>query len=177
MKEALFLRPVAVVVLSIACTERTPTRPDATSRSGVTREERAIATQPSRSGPREVAPRRTLGPPIQLLRVGNWGSAQSSGLDNRLLTVTRTGASLRSECSNGVIDGAILLDTAGHFDALGTYQIQAGPVGLPRPARYVGFANGETLTFTIMVSVDDQAFGPFTLTFGQAPKIGYCPIV
>jgi hypothetical protein len=175
MKEALFLRSVAVVVLSIACTERTPTRPDATSRSGVTREEGAIATQPSRSAPREVAPRKTLGPPIQLLRIGNWGSAQSSGLDNRLLTVTRTGALLRSECSNGVIDGVIPLDGAGHFDVLGTYQIQVGPVGLPRPARYVGFTNGDRLTLTVMIT--DQTFGPFTLTFGQAPQIGYCPIV
>jgi hypothetical protein len=177
MKEALFLRSVAVVVLSIACTERTPTRPDATSGSGVTREEGGIATQPSRSAPREVAPRKTLGPLIRLLRIGNWGSAQSSGLDNRLLTVTRTGALLRSECSNGVIDGVISLDAAGHFDVLGTYQIQAGPVGLPRPARYVGFAIGETLTFTVVVTAGGQAFGPFTLTFGQAPQIGYCPIV
>jgi hypothetical protein len=177
MKEALFLRSVAVVVLSIACTERMPTRPDATSRSGVTGEDGAIATQPSRSAPREIVPRKTLGPPIQLLRIGNWGSAQSSGLDNRLLNVTRTGALMRSECSTGVIDGVIPLDAAGHFDVPGTYQSQAGPLGLPRTARYVGFAIGETLTFTILVTADGQAFGPFTLTFGQAPQIGYCPIV
>ncbi len=61
---------------------------------GVARKEGVIATQPSRSAPREVAPRKTLGPPIELLRIGNWGSAQSSGLDNRLLTVAARSARL-----------------------------------------------------------------------------------
>jgi hypothetical protein len=102
---------------------------------------------------------------------------EETTLDNRLLTVTRTGATFRSECSNGVIEGAILLDGTGHFDVLGTYQIQAGPVVLPRPARYVGFAIGETLTLTVMLAEDNQTFGSFTLTFGQVPQIGNCPIV
>jgi hypothetical protein len=76
-----------------------------------------------------------------------------------------------------VIEEAILLDATGHFDVLGTYQIQAGPVGPPRPARYIGFAIGETLTLTVILAGDNQTFGPFTLTFGQVPQIGYCPIV
>jgi hypothetical protein len=171
------LLAVMGVSLSLCCTDRSPTGPDRNAPSSAAREESTLGAQLSRPGLHVVAPRTPIGPPIQLLRIGGWGSPQSSGLDNRLLTVTRTGATLRSECSNGVIEGAILLDTTGHFDVLGTYQIQAGPVGLPRPARYVGFAIGETLTLTVMLAEDNQTFGPFTLTFGQVPQIGYCPIV
>lgn len=162
-------------LLSLRCTQESPTGPAVASQSGAARQEGTLATRISRSGPKQVASRSPLGPPIQLLRSGDWGSPQSPGLDNRLLIVTRAGALLRSECSKGVIDGAITLDAAGRFDVIGTYQVQAGPVGLPRAARYVGFTNGNRLTFTVMTA--DQTLGPFTLTLGQAPRIGYCPIV
>jgi hypothetical protein len=163
--------------LSLCCTDKSPTRPDRNAPSSAAREESTLAAHPSRPAPRVVASRTPIGPPIQLLRIGAWGSPQSSGLDNRLLTVTRTGATLRSECSNGVIEEAILLDATGRFDVLGTYQIQAGPVGPPRPARYLGFAIGDTLTLTVLLTENNQTFGPFTLTFGQVPQIGSCPIV
>jgi hypothetical protein len=39
------------------------------------------------------------------------------------------------------------------------------------------FAVGETLTLTVMLAEDNLTFGPFTLTFGQVPRIGSCPIV
>jgi hypothetical protein len=171
------LLAVIGVSLALCCTDKSPTGPDRNAPSSAMREESPLAAQLSRPPLHVVAPRTPIGPPIQLLRIGGWGSPQSSGLDNRLLTVTRTGATLRSECSNGVIEGAILLDAAGHFDVLGTYQIQAGPVSLPRPARYVGFAIGETLTLTVILAEDNQTFGPFTLAFAQVPQIGYCPIV
>jgi hypothetical protein len=171
------LLAMMVVSLSLSCTDKSPTRPDRNAPSSAAHEESTLAAHVQRPAPHVVAPRTPIGPPIQLLRIGGWGSRQSSGLDNRLLTVTRTGATLRSECSNGVIEEAILLDATGHFDVLGTYQIQAGPVGLPHPARYVGFATGETLTITVMLAEDNQTFGPFTLTFDQVPQIGYCPIV
>lgn len=106
-----------------------------------------------------------------------WGSPPSSDLDNRVLTVTTSGATLRSECSSGVIEAVIVLDSAGHFDARGTYQMQAGPCcGQPRPARYTGVAAGDLLTLTILVEAG-QTLGPFTLAFGQMPRIGSCPIV
>jgi hypothetical protein len=76
-----------------------------------------------------------------------------------------------------VIEEAIVLDATGRFDVPGTYQIQAGPTSPPRLARYLGFAIGETLTLTIVLIEDSQTFGPFTLTFGQTPQIGGCPIV
>jgi hypothetical protein len=111
------------------------------------------------------------------LQIGSWGSAQSSGLDNRLLTVTSAGATLQSECSNGVIEEAIQVDAAGRFDVGGTYLILAGPVGQPRPARFVGSVTGATITLMILGTDGNQTVGPFTLTFGQVPRIGYCPIV
>ena len=166
-----------VVSLSLCCTDKSPTRPDGDAPSISAREKSTVATELSRPALHVVTPRTPIGPPIELLRIGGWGSPQSSGFNNRLLTVTRAGATLRSECSNGVIEEPILLDTAGHFDVLGTYQIQAGPVGLARGARYVGLAMGETLTFTVILAADNQTFGPFTLTYGQVPQIGFCPIL
>jgi hypothetical protein len=171
------LLAVMGVSLSLCCTDKSPTSPDRNAQSIAAPEGSTPAVQLSRPVLHVVTPRTPIGPPIQLLRLGGWGSPQSSGFDNRLLTVTRAGATLRSECSNGLIEEAILLDAAGHFDVLGTYQIQAGPVVLPRPARYVGFAIGETLTLTVILSENNQTFGPFTLTFGQVPQIGSCPIV
>jgi hypothetical protein len=171
------LLAVMGVSLSLCCTDKSPTRPDRNAPSSAAHEESTLAARLSRPAPHSVAPRTPMGPPIQLLRIGGWGSPQSSGLDNRLLTITGTGATLRSECSKGVIEEAIVLDAAGHFDVLGTYQFQAGPAGPTRPARFVGFAIGETLTLTVILAEDNQTFGPFALTFGQVPKIGSCPIV
>ena len=163
------------LTLSIACTDRSPTEP-ASSQLSATLEEGVRTARPSRPGTRVVPPRKAIGGG-QPLQIGSWGSAQSSDLDNRLLTVTSAGATLRSECSNGVIEETIRVDTAGRFDVAGTYQIQAGPVGPPRPARYVGFAISGTMTFTVVLTEDNQSVGPFMLTFGQVPRIGYCPIV
>ena len=172
------LLAVAGVALSVACSDKSsPTGPDAVSSSSAAQKASARSSRPSRPGPRVVGPRTPIGPSIGLLRIGNWGSLQSSGLDNRLLAVTRTGAVLRSECSNGAIDGPIRLDASGHFQVLGTFQIQAGPAGLPRPARFAGIAVGEKLTLTVTLTEEKQNFGPFTMTFGQTPQIGYCPIV
>lgn len=168
---------VVAVAFSLACSDRLPTRPDASASSSAAGDEGAHLSQRSRPSPRVLAPREPIGPPIRLLQVGNWGSPQSPGLDNRLLTVSRTSAILQSECSNGVIGETIFLDATGRFDVFGTYQIQAGPTGPPRPARFVGLAYGETLTLTVTLTGEKQTFGPFTLTFGQVPKIGYCPIV
>jgi hypothetical protein len=177
IERGFLLLAVAGVSLSLCCADESPTRPDSNVWSGPAGEESALAARLSRPPPRVVPPRTPIGPPIRLLPTGSWGSPQSSGLDNRLLTVTSAGATFRSECSNGVIGEAIVLDVTGRFDVLGTYQIQAGPVGPPRPARYLGFAVGETLALTIILIEDSQTFGPFTLTFGQVPQIGGCPIV
>jgi hypothetical protein len=177
IERGFLLLAVTGALLSLCCTDESPTRPDSNLGSGPAREESALAARLSHPPPRVVAPRTPIGPPIRLLRTGGWGSPQSSGLDNRLLTVTSAGATFRSECSNGMIGEAIVLDVTGRFDVPGTYQIQAGPTSPPRLARYLGFAVGETLTLTIMLIEDSQTFGPFTLTFGQVPQIGGCPIV
>jgi hypothetical protein len=177
IERGFLLLAVTGALLSLCCTDESPTRPDSNAGSSRAGEESALAARLSRPPPRVVARRTPIGPPIQLLRTGGWGSPQSSGLDNRLLTVTSAGATFRSECSNGVIEEAIVLDATGRFDLPGTYQIQVGPTGPPHLARYLGFAIGETLTLTIMLAEDSQTFGPFTLTFGQVPQIGGCPIV
>lgn len=178
MKPTLLSLAIASLILSMACSDQSPTQPTFTNASasqegavGSTRTVRQAAAS------RAVPPRKVSRESSRPMENGSWGSPQSSGLDNLLLTVTPTGATLRSECSSGVIEGTIQLDASGRFDVVGSYQIQAGPVGLPRAARFVGSVIGETMTITVFVPENNQVFGPFTLTFGRAPRIGYCPIV
>ena len=175
MKNVSFRLAIPAMVLSLACTDQSPTSPTISPASASLPESARTTDRPSRPSPRVLPPR--IGEASRPLESGNWGSAQSSGLDNRLLTATVTGATFRSECSNGVIGERIQLDASGRFDVFGTYQVQAGPVGLPRDARFVGSVIGETMTITVFVREGNQVFGPFTLRFGQEPRIGYCPIV
>ncbi len=175
MNRTLLYLAIAALTLSIACMDRSPTEP-ASSQLSATLEEGVRTARPSRRGTRVVSTRKATGG-SQPLQIGSWGSAQSSELDNRLLTVTSAGATLQSECSNGVIEGTVRVDAAGRFDVVGSYQIQAGPVGLPRPARFIGSAVGGTMTLVVLLTDDNQTVGPFLLTFGQAPRIGYCPIL
>jgi hypothetical protein len=172
MKLTLWPLAIAATILSLACTDGSPTAP-APSAASVAQEESPETARPSRPSTRVVPPR----PTARTLAAGNWGSAQTSDLNNWLLTVTPSGATLRSECAEGVVEGTIRVDAAGRFEVVGTYQYQAGPSFLPRPARFVGVADSGTLTLTVILPESAQTFGPFTLRFGQAPRIGYCPIV
>jgi hypothetical protein len=177
MKDVSFRLAIAATVLSLACSDQSPTSPTVSPAGASLPENARTTARLSRPSPRVLAPRKSNGDASRPLENGSWGSAQSSSLDNRLLTVTLTGATFRSECSDGVIDQRIQLDASGRFDVGGTYQIQAGPVGLPLAARFVGSVIGETMTITVFVREGTQVFGPFTLRFGQEPRIGYCPIV
>ncbi len=176
MKKMLYRLALAVATLSLACSDQSPTKPDTASVTGALQDQGAVARSVHRA-PRSVPPRAPIGPAIRLLQSGSWGSPQSTGLDNHLLTVTSTGATLDQECAHGTISQAIVLNATGHFDVAGQYSIQAGPSTPPRPARFAGTVNGQTMTLTVTMTETNQTFGPFTLTFGQQPRIGYCPIV
>src|ERR1700674_3490523 len=102
VNRALLGLAITGLILTPACTDRSPTEP-APSQMSVTVEECVRTARPSRPGTRVVPPRKAIDG-SQPLQTGSWGSAQSSGLDNRLLTVTAAGASLQSECANGVIE-------------------------------------------------------------------------
>lgn len=177
MKDVTFRLAIAATVLSLACTDQSPTSPAISPASASPPENARPTARLSRPSTRVLPPRKAMGEASRPLETGSWGSAQSTGLDNRVLSVTVTGATLRSECSEGVIGERIQLDASGRFDVFGTIQIQAGPVGLPRAARFVGSVIGETMTISVFVREGNQVLGPFTLRFGQEPRIGGCPIV
>jgi hypothetical protein len=162
----------AALIFSLGCTDGSPTAPPASAAPSAS--EGFQATRPSRPPTRVLPPRNPLG---NALRPGSWGSAQSTGLDNRLLIVTGAGASFRSECANGTIETTIRVDADGRFEAAGTYQNLAGPIGEAVPARFLGVAVGESMALTIESADGGSVYGPFLLTFGQAPVIGACPIV
>lgn len=180
MRTNLFRLAIVALILSPACSDKSPSQPTGTMSSmSAESQQTARAVQPSRStsSPRVVPPRTSISGVERPLETGSWGSPQSNGLDNYLLTVTSSGATLRSPCSTGTLDGVIQVDTSGRFENAGTYQVQAGPAGLANPARFVGTVAGQKMTITVVVPRTGQIFGPFTLSFGQVPRIGYCPIV
>jgi hypothetical protein len=104
---------------------------------------------------------------------GIWGGQQVR------LTVTDEGANLDFDCANGVIEGPLLLDSAGRFDVPGVYvQEHGGPVRQNednrQAARYTGTVDGETLTLTIKMTKSDHAIGPLTFKLGKRVRIFKC---
>jgi hypothetical protein len=102
---------------------------------------------------------------------GNWGGAHVG------LEATASGARLEFDCAHGTIDGSIVLDAGGNFEARGT-QTREGP-GPTRqgqddsaPATYTGSVKGDQLT--LRVTVGGQDAGSFTLTRGRVPRLFKC---
>jgi hypothetical protein len=113
----------------------------------------------------------TSTPPITDVR-GTWGG------DNAGLIATDSTAHVHIGCTLGDTKGAIHPDADGHFEATGTYNVDAYPVdrGIVHPARFSGQISGHTMTLTVVLTDNDRQVGPVTLTFGKEPKMGPCPI-
>ncbi|HEX4441645.1 MAG TPA: hypothetical protein VH854_16340 [Thermoanaerobaculia bacterium] len=102
---------------------------------------------------------------------GNWGGVHVG------LEVTASGARLEFDCAHGTIDGPIVLDADGSFEARGT-QTREGP-GPTRqgqddsaPGTYSGSVKGDQLT--LRVTAGGQDAGTFTLTRGRVPRLFKC---
>lgn len=110
------------------------------------------------------------------LPLGTWGG------DSAGLIVGDTAMHLHIGCTFGDVSGRIPVAANGSFDVRGTYQLRAYPitVGPSVPARFVGRLDGSTVTVT--VTVDDTVqhttvvHGPVTVRYGDAPRLGPCPI-
>lgn len=105
---------------------------------------------------------------------GSWGG-QHIGLE-----VTAEGARIEYDCAQGTIDGPIVLDRAGRFEATGTHGAEhGGPVRegeetSSQPARYRGRAAGKTLELTVTLDGSGEEVGTFTLTRGAMPRLFKC---
>jgi hypothetical protein len=109
----------------------------------------------------------------------NAGSRELSGVwggDRTVVTFSKTGAQVQSDCSEGTIAGPLRVNTAGKFKAKGVYQTSTGgpqraDEGVPA-ALYSGHLSGKTLVLTIQPSGGQ----PQTLTLreGVRPKLLRC---
>jgi len=110
------------------------------------------------------------------LALGTWGG-DSSGL-----IVSDTAMHLHIGCTFGDASGRIPVGTNGQFDVRGSYMLRAYPiaVGPSVPARFVGHVDGEIATITAIIddTVQHQTVthGPVVVKFGDAPRLGPCPI-
>jgi hypothetical protein len=110
------------------------------------------------------------------LALGTWGG-DSSGL-----IVSDTAMHLHIGCTFGDASGRVPVGGNGEFDVRGSYMLRAYPiaVGPSVPARFVGHVDGATATITAIIddTVQHQTVthGPVVVRFGDAPRLGPCPI-
>jgi hypothetical protein len=103
---------------------------------------------------------------------GTWGG------DNAGLIAADTSDHVHIGCTLGDTRSPIVPDSAGHFDVIGTYDVDAYPVarGITHPARFSGVIAGLTMVLTVQLTDTTRQLGPVVLTFGVEPKMGPCPI-
>lgn len=110
------------------------------------------------------------------LALGTWGG------DSAGLIVSDTAMHLHIGCTFGDASGRIPVGPTGQFDVRGSYMLHAYPiaVGPSVPARFVGHVDGATATITAIIddTVQHQTVthGPVVVKFGDAPRLGPCPI-
>jgi hypothetical protein len=104
--------------------------------------------------------------------VGTWGG------DNAGLIVTNNDVHVHIGCTLGDAGGPIHTDANGHFEASGTYNVDAYPVdrGITHPASFTGQIAGHTMMLTVTLTDTGRVLGPVTLIYGKEPKMGPCPI-
>jgi hypothetical protein len=114
----------------------------------------------------------------QKVLTGSWGGPHAS------LEVTGETARIEYDCAQGTIDGPIVLDREGRFEASGTHAperggpVREGQEDSSQPARYRGHVAGKTLTLTLILMGPDNGsgkeVGTFTLTQGAAGRLFKC---
>jgi hypothetical protein len=110
------------------------------------------------------------------LPLGDWGG------DSTGLIVGDTAFHMHIACTYGDVSGRIPIDANGNFDVTGSYMLHAYPiaVGPAVPARFIGHLDGATVTITVDVddTVSHQSLtrGPVIARYGDAPRLGPCPI-
>jgi hypothetical protein len=113
--------------------------------------------------------------PANVLPPGIWGGDQAN------LIVTADSARVEFVCASGWLDAPVALDSNGRFEVAGQYRFEAGPVGLPVPAHWIGelqlTTTGSLVTLTGLVTPPGQdpfPIGPFHLVQGKRVTTGLC---
>ena len=84
------------------------------------------------------------------------------------------------DCARGTINSALVPDSDGQFDILGTHTLGSGPVNLndpppdARPARYQGRVIGNRLELTVTLTETGDVIGPFALVRGEPGYLYKC---
>jgi len=84
------------------------------------------------------------------------------------------------DCARGKIESALIPDSDGQFDILGTHTLGSGPVNLnvpppdARPARYQGRVIGNRLELTVTLTDTGNVMGPFVLVRGEPGYLYKC---
>lgn len=109
------------------------------------------------------------------IAIGTWGG------DGAGMIVADTSMHLHIGCTYGDVSGRVPV-VNGSFDVTGSYMLRAYPVaiGPTLPARFTGTVSGKraTITVTVQDTVEHQTVvrGPVTVTYGEQPQLGPCPI-
>jgi hypothetical protein len=153
---------------TLACSDRSPTRPEAAAAESSQPEFAAFETIGPRRVPRVVSPHNGPGLDLQ----GVWGG------DHIGLTITGSGAAVEYDCAGGSIDEAFRIDPLGRFTLAGTWWftppvIQIGWQPDKRPARYSGIVVGNRMTLTV-TRLDDHEAATFQLTRDTIARILRC---
>ena len=103
---------------------------------------------------------------------GTWGGENSG------LIASDSSAHVHIGCTLGDVNGRLVPDQDGNFDALGLYNVDAYPVdrGILHPARFSGRVTGRTMVLTVVLTDTTRQLGPVLLTYGKEPRMQACPI-
>jgi hypothetical protein len=105
---------------------------------------------------------------------GAWGGEHVSAV------LTETGGTLTFDCAVAAIDGGIIPESSGRFEAAGTYTPEhGGPIRegevLPKlPARFTGQVGKEQFTLSVTLSGTGETIGTFTLRSGSDGRVLRC---
>lgn len=110
-----------------------------------------------------------------VLGTGLWGGEGAN------LVITPDSARAEFVCASGRLEAPIVLDSGGRFDVAGTYRFEAGPVGLPVPARWLGTVTppvgASRIVLAVVISspgLHPDTLGPFHLVKDKRVTTGLC---
>lgn len=102
------------------------------------------------------------------------------GTQHIILVADKAGGVLEYDCAHGTIDQPLIPNADGSFFFRGTHTWEeGGPIHIDQKldkqsARYYGSVSGNTLKLTIILVVDDQILGPYTLVQDDPGRVFKC---